>query len=62
MIFPENRGTSRIMCGAGFFQIMRQHKKTPPPEGSGVFFEYMKEEFPCPWQAWQRPTLPGLKP
>ena len=21
-----------------------------------------KEEFLCPWQAWQRPTLPGLKP
>lgn len=21
-----------------------------------------KEEFHCPWQAWQRPTLPGLEP
>jgi hypothetical protein len=21
-----------------------------------------KEELLCPWQAWQRPTLPGLKP
>jgi hypothetical protein len=21
-----------------------------------------KEELQCPWQAWQRPTLPGLKP
>ena len=24
---------------------------------------YRSEEiFVCPWQAWQRPTLPGLKP
>src|SRR6266403_4127980 len=39
-------------------------KKTPPPRGEAAFCSIMtrKEELPCPWQAWQRPTLPGLKP
>ena len=37
--------------------------KTPPPEGDGVlYFEHRKRKISCPWQAWQRPTLPGLKP
>jgi hypothetical protein len=32
----------------------RRHKKTPLPEGSGVFiFMTRKEKIPCPWQAWQ---------
>src|ERR1044072_1313592 len=34
--------------------------KTPPPEGDGVLhFEHRKRKISCPWQAWQRPTLPG---
>jgi hypothetical protein len=39
-------------------------QKTPPPLGEAAFCSIMtrKEELLCPWQAWQRPTLPGLKP
>src|SRR5258708_2132074 len=29
---------------------------------SKIKFVTGKEELLCPWQAWQRPTLPGLKP
>jgi hypothetical protein len=34
------------------------------PEGTRRFVAIItcKEELLCPWQAWQRPTLPGLKP
>jgi hypothetical protein len=34
------------------------------PEGKRRFCLIMtrKEELLCPWQAWQRPTLPGLEP
>jgi hypothetical protein len=27
-----------------------------------VMITTCKEELLCPWQAWQRPTLPGLEP
>jgi hypothetical protein len=38
--------------------------KTPPPRREAAFCLIVtrKEELLCPWQAWQRPTLPGLKP
>src|SRR3954451_6979465 len=38
--------------------------KTPPPGREAAFCLIMtrKEELLCPWQAWQRPALPGLKP
>jgi hypothetical protein len=40
------------------------NKKTPRPREEAAFCLIMisKEELLCPWQAWQRPTLPGLKP
>src|SRR3954451_3481868 len=40
------------------------HKKTPLPLPEAAFFvfKHRKRRIPCPWQAWQRPTLPGLKP
>src|SRR6266403_2408374 len=39
-----------------------QKTKTPPPQGEAAFCLIVtrKEELLCPWQAWQRPTLPGL--
>jgi hypothetical protein len=38
-------------------------RKNAVPFGDGVLcFEIDKEEVFCPLQAWQRPTLPGLKP
>jgi hypothetical protein len=42
----------------------RTQTKTPPPRREAAFCLIMtrKEELLCPWQAWQRPTLPGLKP
>lgn len=33
-----------------------------PKEGGVCLIMTRKEELLCPWQAWQRPTLPGLKP
>jgi hypothetical protein len=40
-----------------------KQKNAASPKGSGVFLIMTrKEELLCPWQAWQRPTLPGLKP
>jgi hypothetical protein len=42
----------------------RQKQKRRSPEGKAAFCLIVtrKEELLCPWQAWQRPTLPGLKP
>src|SRR4051794_23936666 len=41
-------------------QINRaQTKNAASVSGSGVFiFEHRKRRISCPWQAWQRPTLP----
>jgi hypothetical protein len=38
--------------------------KTPLSRGKAAFCLIVtrKEELLCPWQVWQRPTLPGLKP
>src|SRR5215467_8748652 len=43
---------------------IKVHKKTPLPFPGAAFVLHStsKEELPCPWQDWQRPTLPGLKP
>jgi hypothetical protein len=45
-------------------KITLQNKNAASPKGSGAFVLIVtrKEELLCPWQAWQRPTLPGLKP
>jgi hypothetical protein len=42
----------------------RPQQKTPPPRREAAFCLIMKslKRNLCPWQAWQRPTLPGLKP
>jgi hypothetical protein len=44
--------------------IHKPKQKRRLPEGKRRFVMIMtrKEEILCPWQAWQRPTLPGLKP
>src|SRR4030081_2064671 len=40
-----------------------QTKKRRLPEETAFFsIATRKEELLCPWQAWQRPTLPGLEP
>jgi hypothetical protein len=43
-------------------KIAAQTQKRRFPKEAAFLFEVVKEEFVCPWQAWQRPTLPGLKP
>jgi hypothetical protein len=59
----------RHRIDAGSRSGSRQTKTPPPPcayhaLGGAAFCLIMtrKEELLCPWQAWQRPTLPGLKP
>jgi hypothetical protein len=43
--------------------LSQKTKNAASPKGDGVLFDRdSKEEMPCPWQVWQRPTLPGLKP
>jgi hypothetical protein len=37
-------------------------KKRRFPKEAAFLIMTRKEELLCPWQAWQRPTLPGLKP
>jgi hypothetical protein len=41
-----------------------ENKNAALPKGKAAPCLIMtrKEELLCPWQAWQRPTLPGLKP
>jgi hypothetical protein len=39
-----------------------KQKRRLPKETAFCLIVTCKEEFLCPWQAWQRPTLPGLKP
>ena len=39
-----------------------QTQKRRPFWGRRFVFLDREEEFFCPLQAWQRPTLPGLKP
>ena len=45
-------------------RLTRRNKKRRLPEGKRrlVLIVTRKEELLCLWQAWQRPTLPGLKP
>jgi hypothetical protein len=43
--------------------LVGQKTKMPSRRRDGILLiTTCKEEFRCPWQAWQRPTLPGLKP
>ena len=39
-----------------------KQKRRLPEEAAFCLIVTRREEFLCPWQAWQRPTLPGLKP
>src|SRR5579871_442237 len=41
-------------------QHERRTKKRRFRAEAAFVFVTCKEELPCPWQAWQRPTLPGL--
>jgi hypothetical protein len=61
-LLAANRG-GKIASRKALKQTPEQ-KKRRPPEGEAAFCSIMtrKEELLCPWQAWQRPTLPGLKP
>jgi hypothetical protein len=40
----------------------KQKRRLPEGKRRFCLIVTRKEELPCPWQAWQRPTLPGLKP
>ena len=53
---------------AGFEEIretqrpQKQKRRSLEEEAAFCLIVTRKEELLCPWQVWQRPTLPGLKP
>jgi hypothetical protein len=61
VVFPSSKD---ITGDAWFKNKTGSKRKRRLPRGKAAFCLIMtrKKELLCPWQAWQRPTLPGLEP
>jgi hypothetical protein len=58
----QRRRRARDAVVPGEIRQDKQKRRLPEGKRRFVLIVTRKEELLCLWQAWQRPTLPGLKP